>query len=133
MIDIEPKVFTELANALRAEFSEIDVQQEYVNSPSKFPHVSIVEVDNYPSPDRQTNEDAETFATVTYEINVYSNKSGTKKYECRQIIKFIDKIMFASNFTRLALTPVPNQSNATIYRMTARYRAETDGTTLYRR
>lgn len=133
MIDIEPKVFTNLATALRAKFSGIDVQQEYVPAPSAFPHVSIVEVDNYPSGNRQTNGDAETFATVTYEINVYSNKSGTKKYECRQIIKFIDEMMYAANFTRLSLTPVPNLQNATIYRMTARYRAETDGTTLYRR
>ena len=34
---------------------------------------------------------------------------------------------------RISLSPVPNMKNATIYRLVARYKAETDGTNLYRR
>lgn len=133
MIDIEAKVYTPIANALRAQFAGIDVTPEPTNSPAAFPHVDMVETDNYASPDRQTNGDAETFATVTYDVNVYSNKQGLRKYQCRQIIKFIDDMMFAANFTRIALTGYPDLEHNTIYRMTARYRAETDGKTLYRR
>lgn len=45
----------------------------------------------------------------------------------------IDELLYQKNFTRLSLTPVPNMENANIYRLLARYRVETDGTTLYRR
>lgn len=67
-----------------------------------------------------------------YEINVYSNKVGTKKSEAKAIMQLIDGMMYERNFTRIALTPVPNLEDATIYRLTARYRAETDGTNIYR-
>lgn len=45
----------------------------------------------------------------------------------------IDRVLYGLNFKRLNMNPVPNMEDANIYRLTARYRAETDGTTLYRR
>ena len=72
-------------------------------------------------------------AQVMFEINVYSNKTEGKKTECKAIMKVIDALMYGMNFTRISLAPVINASKPTIYRMTARYRAETDGTNLYRR
>ena len=80
-----------------------------------------------------TNGDRETFVTVMYEINVYSDKSSGKKSHCREMMKVIDEVLYGLNFKRLNMAPVPNMENASIYRLTARYRAETDGTTLYRR
>ena len=68
-----------------------------------------------------------------YEVNVYSDKAGGKKSVCRKIMRFVDDLMCAKNFRRISLSPVPNLENATIYRLVARYKAETDGTTLYRR
>lgn len=133
MIDIENEVFTAVATALRAAFPGINVSSTYVNAPKSFPHVSVVEQDNYPTPSRMTNGDRETFVTVMYEINVYSDKSSGKKSHCREMMKVIDEVLYGMNFKRLNMTPVPNMENASIYRLTARYRAETDGTTLYRR
>lgn len=133
MIDVEAKVYTPIAVALRDAFEDIEVKGEYVNAPSKFPFVSIVEADNYPTPSHLDTSETERFVTLMYEVNVYSNKSVGKKSECKEIMAFIDDLMYRMNFTRIALSPVPNMDNATIYRMTARYRAETDGTTLYRR
>lgn len=133
MIDIEREVYTPIAQSLRAAFSKINVSGEYVKAPSTFPHVSLVEQDNYITAERMDTSDTETFATLMYEVNVYSDKGTGKKSECRSIMKFIDDMMYARNFTRLSLAPVPNLENATIYRLVARYRAETDGTTLYRR
>jgi hypothetical protein len=104
-----------------------------VAAPSSFPHVSIVEQDNYMPTERLDSSDTEKFAALMYEVNVYSNKSPGKKAECRKIMSFIDKMMYARNFRRIALSPIPNLENATIYRLVARYRAETDGTKLYRR
>ena len=106
---------------------------EYVKAPSAFPHVSIVEQDNYPTLEHLSTSDKELFATLMYEVNVYSNKSTSKKSQCRNIMKVIDDLMYQRNFTRISLSPIPNLENASIYRLVARYRAETDGTNLYRR
>lgn len=132
MNDIESLVFTPIAQEVRTQFPGSFVTGEYVKAPSKFPHVSIVESDNYMSIGHRDTSDAEKYSTVMYEINVYSNKTSGKKTECKQIMALIDHMMYARNFTRLSLTPVPNMEDATIYRITARYRAETDGTQLFR-
>lgn len=132
MNDIESLVFTPIAQAIRAEYAGAFVTGEYVKAPSKFPHVSIVESDNYMSIGHRDTADTEKYSTVMYEVNVYSNKTSGKKTECKQIMGLIDHMMYARNFTRLSLTPVPNMDDATIYRITARYRAETDGTRLFR-
>lgn len=133
MIDVESKVYTPIAVALRDAFSGIFVSGEYVKAPSRFPHVSLVEMDNYTSADRLDTADEERFSTLMYEVNVYSNKTSGKKSECKKIIGFIDDLMYKMNFKRLSLAPVPNMDDATIYRMTARYRVETDGENFYRR
>lgn len=133
MIDVESIVFTKIAGKLRAKFKGITVSGEYVNAPSKFPYVSVVEQDNYSSADKLDSSIREKFATVMYEVNVYSNKSGYKKSEAREIMGEIDRMFIGMNFKRLSLNPVPNLENATIYRLTARYRAETDGQTFYRK
>lgn len=133
MIDVESQIYTPIAEALREAFPGIDVSGEYVKAPSVFPHVSMVEQDNYPTAEHLSTSDTEQFATLMYEVNVYSNKSTSKKSQCRSIMKVIDDLMYRRNFTRISLSPVPNLENASIYRLVARYRAETDGTNLYRR
>lgn len=133
MIDVEAKVYTPVAAALRAAFDGIEVSGDYTKVPAIFPFVSMVEADNITSVNRLDTGDSEKFATVMYEVNVYSDKADGKKSECKAIMQVIDEIMYRMNFTRIALAPVPNLSKPTIYRMTARYRAETDGTKLYRR
>ena len=133
MIDIEAKVYTPIATALRTAHPGVSVSGEYVKAPSEFPFVSIVEEDNYTTLAHRDGSDSERFATLMYEVNVYSNKGAKKKSECKAIMATIDELMYRMNFTRLSLAPIPNMENASIYRMTARYRAETDGTTIYRR
>ena len=133
MIDVENQIYTPIAEALREAFPGIDTSGEYVKAPSAFPHVSIVEQDNYLTLTHLSTSDSEEFATIMYEVNVYSNKSSGKKAQCRSIMKVIDDLMYRRNFTRISLSPVPNLENATIYRLVARYRAETDGVNLYRR
>lgn len=133
MIDVEGKVYTPVATALRAAFDGIEVSGDYTKVPATFPFVSVVEADNYLTPSHLDNGDEEKFVTIMYEINVYSDKASGKKSECKAIMKVIDELMYGMNFTRISLAPVINASKPTIYRMTARYRAETDGTNLYRR
>lgn len=133
MIDVESQIYTPIAEALRAQFPGILVSGEYVNAPTRFPYVSLVEQDNYTTEAHMDSGDTERFGTLMYEVNVYSDKAGSKKSVCRKIMRFVDDLMYAKNFRRTSLSPVPNLENATIYRLVARYKAETDGTTLYRR
>lgn len=45
MIDVESQIYTPIAEALRAQFPGILVSGEYVNAPTRFPYVSLVEQD----------------------------------------------------------------------------------------
>lgn len=131
MIDCENEVYTRIAKVLRGKFPGINTAGEYVKAPSSFPHVSITQSDNSVVSEKMTG--SAEMAQVMFEINVYSNKTEGKKSECKAIMKVIDDVLFKMNFKRLALTPVPNLEDATIYRMVARYRAATDGQYFYRR
>lgn len=134
IIDIEFNLFSELSEAVRERYPNINMTGEYVKSPSDFPCVSLVEVDNATFRNTQTAEGKENHAAVMWELNVYSNKTKGKKAECKEIIAFIDELLMERNFTRIMLEPVPNQDSATIYRMLGRYRAIVGkNKTIYRR
>ena len=123
MIDIENQVFDRVATRVREQFPDIFITGEYVNSPSSFPAVSLVEMDNSVCETTIDSGFNENHANVMYEVNVYSNKTTGKKSECKAIIALIDTEMTAMGFVRSTLTPVQNEYDATIYRMVGRYRA----------
>lgn len=123
MINVEFELFDEIAQAVRAQFPGIYITGEYVASPPSFPCVSFVETDNTTLERTQTNSLEDEFVTVTYEVNIYSNKKKGKKAECKEIAAFIDGLLLQRNFTRNMLQPIPNLADATIYRMIGRYRA----------
>lgn len=131
MIDCENEVYTRIARVLRDKFPGINIAGEYVNAPSSFPHVSITQSDNSVVSEQMTG--SAEMAQVMFEINIYSNKADGRKTECKNIAKVIDDVMFKMNFKRMALTPIPNMEDATIYRIVARYRAMSDGKYFYRR
>ena len=70
MIDVESQIYTPIAEALRAQFPGILVSGEYVNAPTRFPYVSLVEQDNYTTEAHMDSGDTERFATLMYEVNV---------------------------------------------------------------
>ena len=123
MIDIENQVFDRVAKRVREQFPDIFMTGEYVNSPPSFPAASLVEMDNSVRENTIDSGSNENHANVMYEVNVYSNKTTGKKSECKAIMALIDTEMTAMGFVRSTLTPVPNEYDATIYRMVGRYRA----------
>lgn len=134
MIDIETELFSEIAGKLREKYPKIFVTGEYVKAAASFPCVSLVEIDNSTLRNSQTQDNGENHVTVTYELNVYSNKATGKKAECKEIAGFIDEILLRLNFNRIMLKPVPNFQDASIYRMLGRYRAViSKDMTIYRR
>lgn len=123
MIDIENEVFDRVAKRVRERFPNIFIVGEYVKSPSSFPAVSLMEMDNSIREATIDSGSNENHANVMYEVNVYSNKTTGKKSECKEIIALIDMEMTAMGFVRTTLTPVPNEYDSTIYRMVGRYKA----------
>ena len=123
MIDIENDVFNIVAKAVKAVYPDIYMSGEYVKSPSRFPCVSLVEMDNSAYIRTQTSSSGENHAELMYELNVYSNKKSGKKSECKAIASLIDNEMATLNFSRIMLQPIPNMDDATIYRIKGRYRA----------
>ena len=121
MIDIESALFTKVAIAVRLEYPEAYVSDEYVSQPPRFPAVSIVEQDNSVLFQGRDSGNIENYADVMYQVDVYSNRNTGKKAECKAMIAFIDEQFTNLGFTRTFLNPVQNMNNTTIYRMTARY------------
>lgn len=131
MIDIEAKIFSPIYTALKDQYDGIYVTSEPAPIPSKPLAVSIVQMDNYSSPRKQDNTLVEKFATIMFQVDVYCNAQTGKKSKCKEVMAMVDDMMFRKNFMRLSLTPIPMEDNG-YYRLTARYRAETDGQTMYR-
>ena len=122
MINVENEIFNIVANAVRTAYPGAYVVGEYVKSPPRFPSVSIVEIDNTAYDRTQSSGSLENHADVTYEINIYSNKTSGKKSECKTIASLIDNEFATLGFSRTMLQPIPNMDDATIYRMLGRYR-----------
>lgn len=122
MINVESEIFNIIATAVRNANPDAYVVGEYVKSPSRFPCVSIVEIDNVAYDKTQSSYSLENHADVIYEVNIYSNKTSGKKSECKTIASLIDNEFATLGFSRIMLQPIPNVDDATIYRMTGRYR-----------
>ena len=123
MIDIESDVFSIVSNAVLAKYPKIYMTGEYIKVPPSFPCVSLIEADNQVYRKTRTTSSNENHVQVVYEVDVYSNKKTGRKSECKTILALIDNQMINLGFTRLLLTPIPNEEDATVYRMVARYRA----------
>lgn len=134
MTDVENQVFQRCADAFRAAYPNGFIAGEYVPQPPKFPAVSVVEMDNTIHTAGRDTANIENYADVMYQIDAYSNLSRGKKVQAKAIIALIDNEMAKMGFTRSFLNPVQNFNDATIYRMTARYRAVVGrDETIYRR
>ena len=122
MINVENEIFNIIAQAVRTAYPDAYVVGEYVKSPPRFPSVSIIEIDNSAYDRTQTSGNLENHADITYEVNIYSNKSSGKKSECKGIASLINNEFATLGFSRTMLQPIPNMDDATIYRMLGRYR-----------
>lgn len=123
MIDAEDEIFAHVAGKLRAAYPDIYVTGEYVRAPARFPCVSIEEKNNAVWRNARDTSEIENAVAVMYEVNVYSNLKNGKKRECKAIAEVVDEALRGIGFTRTMLNPLPNQADATIYRMTGRYSA----------
>ena len=121
MIDAEAKIFSTVAAAFTSAYPTGSRYGEPVDTPAKFPCLTLVEIDNATYQRSQDTNPTEHHATIVYETNAYSNKTSGAKQECKAIMTLVDEQMQRMGFTRLFCNQTKNLDSK-IYRMTARYR-----------
>lgn len=121
MIDYEVDIFDEVATAVLSKFKNAFVSSEYVEAPSDFPAVSVIETGNLPDLQRESTSYVEEMALVTYEVNVFTNSGADAKSDCKKIVDIIDGVFRDCNMTRIFCRPIDNFKDPSIYRMVARY------------
>jgi hypothetical protein len=122
MIDVESAVFQKCADAFRAAYPNGFIAGEYVSQPPKFPAVMVVEMDNNIDERAMDNGNIENAVNVMYQVDVFSNLNKGKKAQAKAIVALIDEVLAQYRFIRTFCNPIQNMNDATIYRMTARYR-----------
>lgn len=113
-------MFTRVAAAFTAAYPTGTRYGEPVDTPAKFPCLTLVEDDNATYEKSLDVALTEHHATVMYTVNAYSNKTSGAKQECKAIMALVDEQMQQMGFTRLFCNQVKN-ADTKIYRMTARY------------
>ena len=126
IIDLENDIYDYVAKRIRAAHTGAYVVGEYVETPAKFPAVTLVEADNRVLTRMRTSDDIENGVSVMWDMNIYSNKTAGKKAEAKAIANTADAVFAEIGFTRTFREQVPNLNNATIYRIVCRYEAVID-------
>lgn len=123
MIDYMNEIFTAVAKDVRAKHEGVFVTGEYVRHPSRFPTVTLDEIENVTVAELVDSSDVEKFSGVTYRLQVFSNKTSGKKAEARTIFATADSVMLGLGFRRITYTTTPEIYESTIYSITATYEA----------
>lgn len=126
MIDYQNEIFTAVATAVRTSHEGAMVTGEYARSPSRFPAVTLDEIENVTVPTLVDSSDQEKYCGLTYRLQVFSNKSAGKKAEARAILATADAVMRGLGFRRITYTTTPEIYDSTIYSITATYEAIID-------
>lgn len=134
MIDRLNEIFSLVAEQVRATHPDTTITGEFNRSESRFPVVTLDEIQNISVDRLEDSSGEEKFAGVTYRLQVSSNKISGKKQESRSIFATADAIMRSLGLHRVTYTTTPEIYESTVYSITATYEAtiDRDGT-VYRR
>ena len=133
MIDPESELFDLLEARLTEKFPDITLDSVTTFAPTRFPYVCIEQTDNKVYTKTSDSGSLENHAQITLEVNVYSNREGGKKAECKAILGEIDTVLCTLGFIRTVGKPFV-LDDATKYRLFARYTAVVSKNfTVYRR
>lgn len=126
MIDYQNEIFTSVATAVRSAHAGTTVTGEYTRSPSKFPALTVDEIENVTVPALVDSSNEEKFCGLTYRVQSFSNKTAGKKAEAREIFATADEVMRGLGFHRITYSTTPEIYDSTIYSITATYEAIVD-------
>ena len=126
MIDAETTIYDSIVRKLKEKYSwaaNVRFANDYVQSPSSFPFVTIIERENRTDIQTMESSNTEVLAVLDYEVNVYTNSQARRKQEARKIASAVDDELLALGFRRRTMEQVPNLANVSVYRILARYTA----------
>ena len=116
MLDFSNEIFNTVAKDLRSLYPKITVVGEYVESPAKFPTVTLDEISNVP-----THLDSATinkYAKVIYRSQVFVNGEGKRK-RAREIFDSLDQKLMSVGLVMKTYTTTPAIYNSEVYCITA--------------
>lgn len=116
MIDFSNEIFNAVAKDLRSLYTNITVVGEYVETPAKFPTVTLDEISNVP-----THLDSATtnkYARVVYRSQVFCNGNGKRK-RAREIFDSLDRKLMGMGFQVKTYSTTPAIYNSEVYCITA--------------
>ena len=116
MIDYSNEIFNTAATSLRSLYPGIQVVGEYVETPAKFPTVTLDEIQNVPVhlDSAATNK----YARVTYRSQVFCNGEA-KRQKAREVYSSLDQILMGVGLFAKSYTTTPAIYNSEIYCITA--------------
>lgn len=123
MLDFNNEIFTNVAKSVRENHVGTTVIGEYIRKPSKFPTVTLDEIQNVMVDRLEDSSNEEKFAGVAYRLQVFSNKQNEKKAEARELFGTADAEMRRMGFRRVSYTTTPEIYKSTVYEITATYEA----------
>jgi hypothetical protein len=118
MIDYSNEVFNVVAENLRSLYSGVQVIGEYVETPAKFPTVTLDEVNNVPI--YLDSGDTNKYARVMYRCQVFCNGDGKRK-KARTIYDSVDRVLMSLGLVAKSYSTTPAIYNSEIYCITATY------------
>ena len=123
MIDKSNEIFNTVAKDLRSLFTGVQVKGEYVETPSKFPTVTIDEIQNVPV--HLDSAKKNKYAKLTLRTQTFCNGEG-KRGKAREIFYSLDETLMGMGFFVKSYTTTPTIYNSEIYCITATHEAVID-------
>ena len=122
MIDIQPMIVDAIYNAVKAPsaYPDADVTTGFDMKTAVFPCVVVEEVNNAPLRSTDTDDCAENYTRLVYEVSVYTNETSKAKTEGRKILSIVDDTLQGLKFRRTR-TNQPLNISRTLFRQYARW------------
>jgi hypothetical protein len=120
MIDIQSKIVDTIYNAVISSYPGADISTGFVEQTAIFPCVVVEEIENTPVRRTDTEDCAENFTRLTYEVSVYTDDKDHAKTEGKRIISIVDDALQALKFRRIRMNKPLNISR-TIFRQYGRW------------
>ena len=120
MIDVENLVFDTVYNGVITVHPNMNVSKGYIEETATYPCVVVRETNNVPVQKMNTDDCAENYTRLTYQVEIYSDKGNTSRSECRDLLMLVDGIMQGMKFRRTHMNE-PLNIKRSIFRQYARY------------
>lgn len=122
MIFVKNYMFDIFYKSINAEFTGIDVKNEYQGKAASLPLVTFEEKSNVVDIRRMSLGRIENAAVLTYEIAIYYDKTANDRYSAEEILRFSDVFMGKLGFVRIMCSSQPNFADLSVGRIVTRYK-----------